>query len=167
MNREPIIVLGDILKSELNLADGQIMLSNQKWNIPQNPGLYIALSYLGGKAIGNNSYVVDVPSGMEEILSVTMFYMVQVDIMSFGPEALTRKEEVIMALRSVLSQQLQESNDMQVGRISGNFTDVSMLEETSMLNRYTMTVNVTALQTKRKAVPYYDTFSEPEVVVNA
>lgn len=166
--REPILVLGDILKSELNLADGQIVVTNQKWNIPNVPGLYIALSYIGGKAIGNSSYAIDTPAGMDEVQNVTMLYMVQVDAMSFGPEAVTRKEEILMALRSIKSQQLQEENSLQVGRIAGQFSDVSSLEETVLMNRYTMTVMVTAFQTKRKPViDFYDTFPTPEVVVNA
>lgn len=162
--REPIKVIADILKNELNLVDGQIMLDYSKINILEDPGLYVALSYLGGKAIGNNNYFD--PNALTEIQEVAMNEIIQIDLMSFDNAARLRKEEVIMALRSVYSQQAQEAQLMQVARIPGDFVNASDFEETKWLNRFTMTIVVKALYRKEKDVDYYDKFQDATVLYN-
>lgn len=162
--REPVKVIADILKSEMGLADGQIMLDYEKINILPDPGLYIAISYIGGKAIGNNNYFDSLT--IKEIQEVAMSEIVQIDILSFDSSARKRKEEVIMALRSVYSQQAQELNVMQIARIPDGFQNISSLEETKILNRFTMTIVIKALYRKEKSVEYYDKFSDAQVTYN-
>ena len=169
--REAIKVIGDVLASELGLRssgpDSQIMLTNERFDIPVNNDIYIALGYIDGKAIGNNNYAVPTDAGMNEIQQVTMLYHIQIDMMSFGPDARTRKEEIFQALRSLAAQTAMETWNMQIARMPGVFVDASSLEATKMLNRYTITIAVTALLTKTKAVQeYYDQFPTPEVIAN-
>lgn len=168
--REPIKVIADILQTEMQIPEGQIMLGYEKWDIPPNPDLYIALTYVGGKAIGNSNYFTSVgnlPGQQIEHQEVAMRHVVQIDLLSFGPEARIRKEEVLMALRSIYSQQQQEKYLMSIARVPSDFVDASTLEETKMLNRFTLTVPITALHTKTKAAPYYDKFQTAEVHENA
>ncbi len=77
-------------------------------------------------------------------------------MMSFDSTARTRKEEVYLALRSLFAQAQMEINNMQVARMPSAFVDASSLEESKMLNRFTMTIAVTAMITKEKSVadPY-------------
>ncbi len=164
IDREPIKVVADILKHEMDLADGQIMLDYEKINILPDPGLYVAVSYLGGKAIGNNNYFDS--DSVKEIQEVAMQEIVQIDILSFDASARTRKEEVIMALRSVYSQNAQDANSMQIARIPGDFQNASSLEETKILNRFTMTITIKAIYRKEKDVEYYDKFSDANVIYN-
>lgn len=166
--REPVKVIGDVLQAELGLDVGQIMLTNQKWNIPQSAGLYIAISYVSGKAIANKNDAVSIDGGgMTEQQSVVMHYLIQIDAMSFDNSARIRKEEIIMALRSIAAQVAMEVNNLQIARVPGEFYDASSLEETARLNRFTMTIAVTALRTKEKAVvDYYSEFQIAEVTVN-
>lgn len=160
VTREPIKVIADILLSELELTTDQIILDYQKFNIPNTPGLFIALDYIGGKAIGNNNYADDAGSdGMVETQQVAMNHLIQIDIMSFDSSARTRKEEVIMALRSIFSQQAQDANDMQIARMPGEFQNASSLEETKILNRFTMTIVTKSVYTKTKSASYYDSFT--------
>lgn len=162
VSREPIKVIADILLSELSLTTDQIILEYQKFNIPNDPGLFVALTYIGGKAIGNTNHSSDAgSSGMIEKQSVAMQHMIQIDIMSFDSSARTRKEEVLMALRSVFSEQTQTANDMQIARIPEAFNNTASLEETKILNRFTMTIIVKSVYTKTKALTsYYDTFTK-------
>ncbi len=164
VSREPIKIIADILKHEMDLAVGQIMLDYEKIDILPDPGLYVALSYLGGKAIGNNNYFD--PDTLMEIQEVAMQELIQIDILSFDSSARKRKEEVIMALRSVYSQNAQDANLMQVARIPGDFQNASSLEETKILNRFTMTITVKAIYRKEKDVDYYDQFQNAEVSFN-
>ena len=175
--REPVKVIADILQSEMAITQGQIMLGYQKWGIPENSKLYVALSYISGKAIavGNDaiSNGSDPDNGMTEQQSVTMHHLIQIDLLAFNKqdgsnEARTRKEEVIMALRSLAAQAAMEVNNLQIARIPGQFSDVSSVEETAFVQRFTMTIAVTSLHVKEKAVAdYYNTFRDPEVHLNA
>jgi hypothetical protein len=152
--REAVKVIGDILASELDLRTtgetAQIMLTNERFNIPPTDDLYIALSYVSGKPIANNNYFDG--NAALETQQVVMFYQIQIDIMSFDSSARTRKEEVYQALRSIFAESQMESNNMQLGRMPASFADASSLEESKRLNRYTMTIAVTALLTKQKSV---------------
>lgn len=164
VEREVIKVIGDVLKSQLNLDDEHILLAYEKNMMPDDSGLYIALSYISGKAIGNNK--VFNPDTDQEEQSVTMHELIQIDALSFGSAARTRKEEIIAALGSVASEQAQELNQFQIARIPGDFFNASSLEETKYLNRFTMTIAVTALISILKSPPFFDTFQNVEVLAN-
>lgn len=143
------------------------MLTNQKWEIPETPGLYVAISYVSGKVIGNDNYSVATDDGMTEMQQLVMMYQVQIDLMSYDDSARTLKEIAYMGLMSVASQQIQEQYNVQLARNPAPFQDVSILEETARLNRYTTTINVTQLITNQNPnVPYYSDFSQavpPEI----
>lgn len=151
---------------QMSIPAGQIMLAYQDYQIPNDPGLYIALNYLSSKVIGNNSYPVAITGGMNEIGEVVSLYEIRIDMMSFDDTARLRKEEIYAALRSVYAEQQMESNGIQIARMPSGFQDASTLEETKMLYRFTMTIKVSALTQITKAVEYYDQFPTPEVTVN-
>ncbi len=158
--REPIKVIGDILLSELELSPAQIMLAYQRYNIPNTPGLYIALSYLDTQLIGvqSDSAPNDVV-GMIETQSATLRHSIQIDAMSFDDTARTRRAEIVMALGSVFAKQQMEKNNLQIARLPSSFTDISSLEESAFLNRYAIVVACTALSIKTKVPPYFDSFT--------
>ena len=162
---EPIKVVADIIQTELGLPDGAVMVVNQRWVIPQNQDLYVALAYVGpAKTIGNTNYFDS--EANTEVQETSKAHMVQIDIMSFGDAARTRKEEVEMALLSMYSQFQQGKNLIKIARQPGPAVDASSLEATGRLNRFLMTVMVNALHRKVKAAAYYDKFSGPEVISN-
>ena len=161
MPREAVKVIGDILAQQMQLRTlgptAQIMLTNERFDIPPTNDLYIALSYVDGKPIGNNNYFDG--NTVVETQQVVMLYHIQIDIMSFDASARTRKEEIYQALRSLFAQSQMEINNVQVARMPAAFVDASSLEATKMLNRYTMTIAVTALLTKEiSGVDNYDQF---------
>lgn len=162
--REPIKVIADVLQHELGLANGQIVVADQKWNVPKNDGLYISLEYLGpGRTIASiNNFD---PVSQVEIQGVTMLLTVQIDFMSYDGSARVRKEEIAMALASVYSQQQQEKYECQIALHPGLFNDNSSVEGTAMLQRYTTTAQITSSFSKQKVVEYFDTFGTPEVTV--
>ena len=166
---EPIKVLADILQAELGLADGMVMVINQKWIIPNTGNLFIALSYKGpGKVLGSVNTLEDVAggAGSNEIQEVSMLHEVQIDIMSYGDEARTRKEEIAMALNSQYSARAQAENSMRIGRQPSPFMDASSLEATGRLNRFITNISIGAVHRKVKTAEYYDKFAAPEVITN-
>jgi hypothetical protein len=165
--REPIKVLADVIRDEMSLDAGHIMLSFQKWGIPQDDGLYVALSVLSGKPIGNNNFLEDAGTdAANEVQQVAMQELVQIDVMSFGESARARKEEILMALASQRCLRAQGDYGFQIARVPQGFANASSLEETKYLNRYTTTLIIKSIKTKVKAAEFYDTFATTEVHSN-
>jgi hypothetical protein len=159
--REAVKIIKDILTAQLGLAPGQILLSNQKWEIPETQGLYVVLSYVSGKVISSSNVCVPTSGGMQENQSMLMFYEIQIDLMSYDDSARVMKELAYMGLMSVASEQLQEQYSVQIARNPAPFQDVSMLEETARLNRYTTTIAMTQLITNTVPnTPYFSDFSQ-------
>lgn len=191
---EPILVLADVIKSGLGLAQGQVMTGYPKFNIP-TVGLYIVLTYKFSQIIGSSDVYVDdagiqvaqpynplaggtppdPTGGLTEVQSVTVLHEIQIDIMAFNNDdgtndARSRKEEVAMAINSLYSEQSQEVNNLQIARQPTPFRDTSFLEETEFLQRYTSDVRVTAAVSKSMPADYYSDLSRavpPLVTVNA
>lgn len=162
---EPVQVIAQILASEMGLDPGQIMLTNEEWPIPKSKGIYIALSYISTRVISADSISMDVPDNFgvavyTEVQETVSLDMIQIDMMSFDGSARNNKQEPIMALRSNFAQQLMGQYNMQIGRIPSSMMNASSLEETKILNRFTMTISVTSKQRKTKPVTngYYDEF---------
>lgn len=169
--REPGKIVQDIIQHELDLVDGQVMFTNQKYFIPTD-GLFIVVSYLGpSKAIAVNSDWVDNGAGLIERQTLNMDHWLQVDIMSYDDTARTRKEEIIMAIQSIYAEQQQEQYAMNIARHCGPFMDTSFLEETKIMTRYTTTLRTKSVLRKEKAiVDIYTDFSRavpPQVTVDA
>ena len=165
---EPIKVIADIFQTELSLVTGKVMLENQKVFIT-GEGLHIVLQYVApSKPIGGHQGLITVDGVTCEIQETSFLHQIQVDLYSYDGTARARKEEVMMALGSIYSQQKQGENFIQIARNIAPFNDVSTLEGTARLNRFVTTIAVTALHRKVKATTqYYDTFTEPEVHTNA
>jgi hypothetical protein len=164
--REPVKVLADVLKDELALASGQIMLGYQNWPIPKNAGMFVAISTVSTKPVGTNNFLRDAEGGAEEVQQIVSAEVVQIDAMSFDNTARTRKEEILLALGSMRCQRAMIENHMQIARIPQNFLNASTLEETGMLKRFTVTLVIQSIKTKVKAAEYYDTILETEVHAN-
>lgn len=168
MSREVAKIIADILVAEMGLAAGQIMMSEENFEIPKTDAMFIAVSYVSSKPIGVT--VTNTPDGlggMTEVQEAAMDHQVQLDIMSFNDDALDRREEVLLALASNASQFYQEQNLIQISRHCTPFQDLSTIEETRILKRYTTTFRVKAVTRKSKVGLYYDTFLTPEVQSNA
>lgn len=164
---EPIKVLAMALQAEMGLSDGQIMLGLENWRIPENTGLYIALSYGVEQVVGSVNYnSVDEQGAYSEVQDVAMLHQIDVDVMSFDSSARLRKEEVLQALQSYAAQELMEQYQMRLASTPGSFAPVQTLEQTKQLNRFQITVAVNALHHKVKATPYYDSIQDVELVEN-
>lgn len=176
--REPGLIIQDILQNQLGLDEGQVMYTNQKYEIPVD-GMFIAVSYVGpSKTIASiDEFIPDGAGGLIEQQSINMLHLIQIDIMSYNQSAepdqdvTIRKEEVAMAMRSLYSEAQQEIYNMNVARHCGAFLDTSFLEETKMVTRYTTTIMTTSVTRKAQPVrDYYSDFSRavpPTVVINA
>jgi len=149
-----------IIKSEMNLEDDQIYLWDQKINLPADNRLYVAVSVTTCKPYSMVKKYEQVGSVLNEILYTNMLAVLGIDIMSRGPDARDRKEEVILALGSTYSTQVQELNAMRIGRISNSFANLSQLDGSAIPYRFNIGVNLQYKIEKTKAVDFYDTFTD-------
>lgn len=157
--QEPANIVRRIIQSEMELAEGNVMFTNQKQFIPTDP-LRVVVSYVGpSRVISNmNTWEDDGADGLIEVQSVNYLHLIQIDIMSFDNSSRQRKEEIAMALRSIFSEQQQETYGMSIARQPGIMSDTSFLEETKIITRYTTSIVVTSTFEKRKAIDSYTSF---------
>ncbi|MCX5794955.1 MAG: hypothetical protein NTY77_05635 [Elusimicrobia bacterium] len=155
--KEPIKVVGDVLQAELELAAGQVMIGDEKWDIPAAQGLYVALRYVTpGRILGTSNYFD--PATNQEIQEVSMQHAISVDVMSYDDSARVRKEEVVMALGSQAAELAMVENRIKIARQPSALVDVSDVEPSGRLKRYTTTVMVNALHRKVKAGAFIDKY---------
>ena len=156
----PLFLFCDILQSELGLAPGRVFLWDQKVFQPTDSGLYISVGVASCKPFGNT--IGAGANGWDTaVQSVNMSATLDIDIMSRGPDARDRKEEVILALNSVYAQSQQEANSFYIGKLpSGSgFANLSAIDGAAIPYRFRISVNLQYAFTKTKAVPYYNTFA--------
>lgn len=148
----------DIIHHEMSDVDqDRITIFNQQWKIPKDDGLYILISSKGSKVFANRTGFKIISSVPTEVNCINSQEIIAVEIMSRNQDAINRKEEILMALNSLYSQQVQEAKSFRIFRL-GNIEQLSDLEGSAMLNRYEISVTVHAWFEKSKTASYYETF---------
>lgn len=155
----------DVIAKEMGLGADQVYLYNQKFNTPIDSKLYVAVRVMSCKPFSNTKEIIDVAGVLTEVLSSNFLATLSINIMSRGPDARDRKEEVILALNSTYSQQQQEANGFYIAPISSNFLDLSEIDGAAIPYRFNISLAIQYQISKKKAVPYYDTFLDPTVLV--
>jgi hypothetical protein len=154
---EPIKVVRDIIQVHMGLDDTQILLYNQKYNIPKTEGLYVAL------AVANEKFVVVKawfdPEKMQEWFEAAVLSEIQVDIMSRTEEARLRRYEAVVALHGIYAQNMMEKNNIKINKMPAFLSNVEDVEDPGRLNRYSFTINVNSLYQQVKDGAYYDKFN--------
>lgn len=156
----PIQLLCDIIQREMELQQGQVYLWDQKINIPIDDQLYIAVAVISCKPFANTTKF---DSSGDAIQSVNMSALVSIDILSRGPDARDRKEEVLLALKSIYSQSQQEINSFYIGTISTDFVNLSEVDGAAIPYRFNISVRMQYFFRKSKAVPYFEEIDDVEV----
>jgi len=133
---------------------------------PTDSDLYIAVSVMNPKPFGSSNYV---RADGAEVQTVSMGATLDVDAISRGPAARDRKEEIILALASIYSRQQQQANSFYVARLPmhAGFQNLSEVDGAAIPYRYRISVAVMYKVTKILDAQYFDTFSDPNVVVDA
>ncbi len=162
----PIELFCDILQQELDLDDGRVYLWDQKINQPKDQDLYIAVGIVTCKPFSNSNKYVQNDFGLLEVQSMNMKAMLSVDIISRGPDARDRKEEVLMALRSTYAQQQMELNNFFAAPLTTSFVNLSEVDGAAIPYRFNVSCSLQYLVTKSKSVNYYDSFSGAEITID-
>jgi hypothetical protein len=158
----PIEILCDILQTEMSLGSDQIWLWDQKEDIPTDSRIYVVVGILTCKPFANTNYF----DGTNSIQSTNFSATISIDIFSRSIEALSRKEEIVMALNSNYSQKQQEANSFYIAKLSSSFVNISYQEGVSMLYRFNISVNMQYSVKKVSAPEYYDTFQANSLIID-
>ena len=163
--KEPIKILADIIQSEMELTDEQVMVYNQRSVIPTSEGLYIFLVLVEpGKVISNRSYFNN--ATQEEMQQMAVVQIIQINIMSANSEARQRCFEVLMALQSNYAIDQCFKYNISIAKSPANFIDASEAEGSAQINRYSTSVAVNCMYSKTKSIDVLDDFSNAEVHLN-
>ncbi len=158
----PLFLFCDIIQNQLGLVPGRVYLWDQKVFQPADNDLYVIVTLASCKPFSNMNAGGDVSTQ-----SVNLLAVIDIDILSRGPAARDRKEEIILALNSVYAQQQQEANSFYIGKISTSFINLSNVDGAAIPYRYRISVNMQYPFTKLQSVPYFNMFSNVNVVTNS
>lgn len=157
---QPLKIITDIISTKMKLDSGRVMLYNQNYNIPSDDAIFIIVNEEDSSVFATSTITRLNENGeYEEVNDALIRCTVTVDVLSAGEEARERKHEVILALNSIYSQQMQEANHVKIANIPNNFLNTSSAEASQMLNRYTISFGLIYKKTVTDLVEYYDTFN--------
>lgn len=159
-------LLKQLIDTQLNMPEGCVWAANSDNTLPKDKKLFIVLKIDEVKPYANNLKYEYTTDGVNEIISTSVAEDITIALLSRNTEARDRAYEILQALNSTLSQQLQEKNKMHISRL-GNIYDASFLEATAFLNRYDVRIRVIRSYEKVNPVDYYDKFRIPEIHLEA
>lgn len=164
----PLFLFCEIIQKELGLANGRVYLWDQKVFQPSDNDLYVAVSVPSCKPFANN--IEAYPSDWTAVTqTVNMLATLDIDIMSRGPAARDRKEEVILALNSFYAQSQQEINSFNIGKLppGARFVNLSMIDGAAIPYRFRISINMQYAFSKSKPIDYFDTFQNVPIATNS
>lgn len=158
-------VMVKILAQEMAMPPDSVWIRDQNRLIPNDDRLYIIVGMANSTPISATVETISSEQGMTEIQKVVGRDEIQIDIMSRGNEALLRRYEILTALRSIYSQQMQEKNNFRIFRLPVNFVNTSEAEGGSRLNRFSVTIPCHVWYKKEKVLStpngdYYNDFTQ-------
>lgn len=165
----PLLLVCDIIQNQMGLAQGRVYLWDQKIMQPTDSGLYVAVSVMNPKVFGNNTSFDGSGSGLVAQQYVNMQAILDIDIISRGPAARDQKEQVVMSLQSIYSEQQQEANSFYISKLpsSGRFLNLSEIDGAAIPYRYKISFAIQYFVNKTVPISYFDTFNSPTVATNS
>lgn len=148
----------DIIRSELGLDQQHVWIRSQNKKIPPNADeLFVVVGVVDYKYISSKSYFDNIKNQERQVVYGRAY--IQVDIFSRSTEARVRRSEILMALNSFYSQEIQNKYQFRIFEIPSGFVNNSNLEGGSDINRFTIKFYAMCSEVKTKTADYYDTFN--------
>lgn len=148
----------DIIRKEMNLNQQNIWIHSQNRKIPpQSQELYVTVGCVDFLPISSKSKFN--PANDTEIQTVYGRASVQIDILSRSREARIRRAELLMALNSYYSKEIQDRYQFRIFELPQRFINTSSLEGGSEINRFSLVIRAMISEDKVKTTSYYDTFN--------
>jgi hypothetical protein len=150
--------IASLIKGYMGLTDNQIWLKNEKAPKPIDRTLFVELGFMSLKPIGssivNDTTTVGTTVIYRESLKTNMQAIVEINIAGRTFDVINRKEEIIGALRSSNSREMQCSKGCFIGSHPLTMIDISELDGVEIPYRYNMTYAVQYLVTTTHTTTY-------------
>ena len=156
----PLILFCDIIQKYMGMPDGRVFIFDQKAFLPTDSNLWISIAVPLVKPFASTLVPDGSGSGLNSVQAVNILAHLDINIMSRGPDARDRKEEVVLALTSIYSEQQQEINSFSIGRLSTNFVNLSSIDGAAIPFRYAISCQIQYCFTKTQPVAYFGTFTD-------
>lgn len=149
----------DILRNEMGLDQQHIWIQNQNRKIPpESDNLYCIVGCVNMRPISSKSRFRTINGEEVEVQEVYGRADVQIDLLSRSNEARERRAEVLMALNSFYSKNLQDGVHFRIFELPSSFINTSDLQGGSDINRFTIRIPTMVTESKVKSADYYDSF---------
>lgn len=148
----------DIIRKELNLSQQNVWIHSQNRKIPpQSQELYVTVGCVDFLPISSKSRYN--PEDDSEVQTVYGRASVQIDILSRSIESRKRRAELLMALNSFYSKEIQDKYQFRIFELPQRFINTSSLEGGSEINRFSLIIRAMISEDKVISANYYDTFN--------
>jgi len=157
---ELIKALASLIEAEMQLPKDRFVIYNQPNNVPDDDGLFGWITYNHSRPFGSSTRteVNTVTDSLDEVQHSWTQETYSISLMSRDGSARKRNWELPLCLASIRSQQLQERYGFKLGFIPESMIDISAVEASARLNRYSLTFNILRSYERRKPVEYYSRF---------
>lgn len=159
----PLLLFAEIIQQEMGLTQERVALWDQKLFMPRDTGLWIAISVPSCKPFANVNRHAENGGDLDSQQYISMQATVMVDVMSRGPAARDRKEEVVMAVMSDYATRQQDANSFYISKIPSPFTNLSQLDGTAIPYRYQITFKMIYAVPKTRPAEYFEEFEDPTI----
>lgn len=170
MDIDVIKIFQKLFLKELNLPESygrdkfgfvipSVYLISPSANLGDTDKLQIGIQSIGSNCISNQTNYATIENVYTEVSELVIDDIIQIDIMSRNNEARDRRFEIIAALNSTYSKQLQEEYCFKIFQIPERMSYTGLLETSAYIYRYTLTINCQYLKRYTKPVDYYNKFN--------
>lgn len=162
----PLNLVCEIIQNQMNLANGRVYLWDQKIMQPSDSGLYIAVREAYCKPFANVNDFDGSAANQDQFIS--MWGMIDFDLISRDSSARDRKAELLIALNSQYSRQQQDANSFSMATIplNGRFINLSILDGAAIPYRFRISLAMQYFAAITTPISYFNDFTD-EVVINA
>lgn len=151
-------ILKKIICHEMKVPKTRVWAYNSNVDLPKDNKMFVILHYGMRTPISNTVRYVETPEGIEEHQSMNVCEEVFISVLSQNTEARDRALEVLKAINSSFSRDLQAKEHIHIA-ILGDVYDASFLEASSRINRFDIKTKIFTSYSKIKSVDYYDKYN--------
>lgn len=161
----PIVLVCDILQTQLNVDNNHIYLWDQKIFEPTDSLLYVVVGIVNSKPFGSTNLF---QSGLSvsSNQSVNVLDVVSVDLLSRSTAALFQRYNALMAFNSTYAESQKELNSFYTGVLPSTFVNISKIDGAAIPYRFRFHINLQYFVNVIESIQYYDTFPPVEIITN-
>jgi hypothetical protein len=141
-NKLPLKIILDVIADFMELDEEHCYIYNQKWSIPKDGKICVVGSMNTSKIIANNKKHTKYNNVFTENLNLRQIQTMELNIFGYDLDVLTRKDEVIMALKTDKAQNTFEDNGFSIADIPNSILNANESDGAKILYRYIMSFSV-------------------------